>query len=270
MGSPKSPADISFWSTNGCSYHVSGGFVNSFDCPGSYFHFEDPSRLSRFEGSSTLSENQAVQVASNAVQRLAKVPDWWRSGPPKVERPYNANRIPFFLVVWADTGSDHERIEVEIDGRTQKVVSFSTTSSIFYDPRFFRDLQSRVYTPEPSKPAEKVNLVEKFHYPQPTTNYVRQAIASWLSLCGKLAVEPGSQTNLSDVDWGRTLLYTNENLSLAMPVRSYAQQLPADREFRHRRGRSIRMHPEQLHRVQQYRRRRRYPAWHRGHGRRSL
>jgi hypothetical protein len=218
LGSPKSPADISFWGTNGCSYHVGGGFVNNFDCPESYFHFEDPNRLSRFEGSSILTEKQAVEIASNAVRRLAKVPDQWKTGPPKVERPYNADRIPFFLVVWADTGTDHGRIEIEIDGRTRKAVSFSTTSSIFYDSAFFRDMQSRAYTPEPSKPAAKVNLIEKFHYPQPTTNYVQEAITSWLSLCKGLGVDPGNQTNLCDVDWGRTLLYTNENLSLTLPV----------------------------------------------------
>jgi hypothetical protein len=218
IGSPKSPADISFWGTNGCSYHISGGFVNSFDCPGSYFHFEDPTRIFKFEGASVLTEKQGVEIASNVVQRLAKATEWWTNGPPRVHRPYRAERIPFFLVEWSDTGTDHRSIELEIDGRTGKVVSFSTTSSIFYDSTFFRAIQSRVYTPEPHKPRDRVNLVEKLHFHQPTTNYVSEAIGNWIVFCAKLGVDPGNQTNLADVDWGRTLLYTNKDLTLAMPV----------------------------------------------------
>jgi hypothetical protein len=46
-------------------------------------------------------------------------------------------------------------------------------------------------------------------FPMPSTDDVAKAMPGWLWLCLRLGVKPGVATNVSEVDWDKTLVYTH-------------------------------------------------------------
>jgi hypothetical protein len=55
--------------------------------------------------------------------------------------------------------------------------------------------------------------------PKPTNAQIQALIPQWLAFCEQFGINPGSQTNLADIDWIETVVFTNANL--VIPGRLY-------------------------------------------------
>jgi hypothetical protein len=225
VGSPSSPTDLYLVHRKGTAFWISGGVVYRYRSPGSFFRLQNTALIPNYEGTSTLDSNGVVRIAATALQRLIKTKDPLLSetnGVPKVEHAgfYHGSQIPFYSIVWPRISRGPSRgADVEIDGRTGTIVFIHLWDMAFRDPVYAAKIKDTVYTEPPKPPpAEPVSLVRKFHLPQPTTNYVQGAISNWMAFCGKLGVDPGTQTNIADVNWDRTWLYTNAANSETAPV----------------------------------------------------
>ncbi len=225
VGSPSSPTDLYLVHKRGTEFWINGGVVYRFRSPGSFFELQDAKSIANYTGTSILESNDVVRVAATALQRLIKSKDPLlngTNGAPKIQYASYCQgaRIPFYKVIWPRIRYGPERgADVEIDGRTGRIVFLHLWDMAFRDPMHAQKLSKLVYTEAPRPaPAQAVRLVKKFHLPQPTTNYVSDAITNWLAFCRKLGLDPGGQTNLADVNWDRTWLYTNAEISTTVPV----------------------------------------------------
>lgn len=207
IGSPSSPVELYLVHRKGTEFRIARGVVQSYRCPGSFFSLQDFTSVSNFTGTAKLTSEEAVQVASQAIQRLAKSGDPLTNGTPRIK--YASTTIPFLEVNWPTPpgyiGSDLAA-SVEIDRRTGDIVSLFLLGPNFRNPAYEAEIKAKVYTPEPRRAPPPV----KHHpYAMPATNEVTQAIGNWLLFCRKLGLDPGGQTNLEHVNWEETYVYTN-------------------------------------------------------------
>ena len=105
---------------------------------------------------------------------------------------------------------------VEIDGRSGQIVTLYLLATNFWDYTFDKQLRQLVYKPDnSSKP-----IIPKGPQvlPYPTTNQAVQVIQHWLSFCQRLDVESGEDTNLEQINWNESFLYTNHNVAISSPI----------------------------------------------------
>jgi hypothetical protein len=115
---------------------------------------------------------------------------------------------------------------VDIDGRDGKVVELFLTDIAYRDFALAEKIKSQVYRPEPDQAGPRpepvretyISSMQKHHYPPPTEAYAREAIPNWLSFCKRTGCDPGNQTNLSDIKWDASWVYTRPLISTAAPV----------------------------------------------------
>ena len=224
VGSPSSPTDLYLVDRKGTEFSISGGVVYRYRSPGSYFELQDPKLIPSFEGTSTMDSNDVIHVTASVLQRLIKTQDPLlneSNGAPKIiyPGPRRGGPIPFFRVIWPRISRGPEKgAEVEIDGRTGTIVFIHLWDSAFRDPVAAKRIREQVYTAPPKPVTDHISAVRKFHLPQPTTNQISEGIANWLIFCAKLGVDPGGQTNVSDVDWDKTVLYKEADFSTNVPA----------------------------------------------------
>jgi hypothetical protein len=223
IGSPYSPIDLFLEDRQEKCFEISDGVVCRYSSPDSFFEIQDPKLIPNYTGTSLLTTNDLMGIASVTVQRLVKHGNPVTNGPPKIVYAgfYKGKRIPFFRIIWPNgNGGITDTAVVEIDGRTGQVVFARLWDTAFRDFVFGQKIKDQVYTPEPKKPVlqETISPVRKFHLPQPSTNYVSKAIKNWLVFCNRLGFETGTETNVANVNWDHTWLYTNEEQSARMPV----------------------------------------------------
>lgn len=224
IGSPSRPDDLFLWEANGARFTVSDGTVEYFESPGSYFHrrgFRDIPRVSSKDAlTRDLTEDLALKLASNALQKLIRTTNTLAGLVPRTSHvgPSSKGFAPFFQFEWPPLTRSPHGATVEVNGRTGKIVFVQLLDTVFRNSQK-EDISDGAFAPEKTEViASHVATSVKGYYAQPTTNDVRKAIQSWLSLCAKLGVPPGTETNLADVNWDRTWLYTNEEISATLPV----------------------------------------------------
>jgi hypothetical protein len=228
IGSPSSPIDIGLTQTNGGHFGVCDGVVSYFDSERSVFHEQDPGKLWKYSGTAILTTNEALLLASNTLQRLIVTNHAARGlaatrGAPKVHQAgiYEGQHLPFFKIEWPSITEGPYGANIEIDGRTAKVVHLVLFDDVFRDYALDAKIRRQVYTPESVPKLGNEDLlspIKRFHLPQPSTNTAHQAIGAWLQFCYKLGCTPGSQTNVSDINWDLTWLYTNKQISASAPI----------------------------------------------------
>src|SRR5258706_6030121 len=216
IGSPNSPVDAHLVGRYGTEFWIRRGAIHGYSSPGSYFGAQG-GPIERFYGTSIINSKDAIQIAAKVVQRLAKRSNPLTNGLPSLRCP-TSERIPFFQVSWPSPpgylGSDLAA-QVEIDGRDRSIVDVHVWTPAFEDFAFEDEMKRKAYTADPIKPRPPQ---KKIAYPKPATSDVAQAIQSWLVFCEKPGLEPGEQTNLANVDWEKTLIYTNLAVSTSAPV----------------------------------------------------
>src|SRR5258706_751083 len=208
IGSPSSPIHLILRHHSGTEFWIGHGAIYGYSCPESFFNLQYPASVEQFYGASTVSSNEAVQIAAQTLRQLAKDGDPLAKAAPRIRYP-TSPRIPFFEISWLTPIHDGglERIAtVEIDGRDRRIVRLSLFGPAFADLLFEQEIKKKVYTPDPPKPRP---ALKRFPYPKPTINQVSQAIKDWLLLCDKLGFDPGSQTNFQDINREETYIYTN-------------------------------------------------------------
>ena len=77
----------------------------------------------------------------------------------------------------------------------------------FFDRDLHSEILKRVYKPDPV-PKPRPRPVAPDNRPRPATNYVEAAISNWLEFCRRFGLNPGSQTNIAQVDWRHTWVFS--------------------------------------------------------------
>lgn len=201
IGRPGWPVHLILTHHSGTEFWINNGAIYSYSSPGSFFTLQDPSLVPNFVGTTTLSSNDVLRIAESALRQLVKSGDPLRGGPPIVQQAseYKGQRVPFFRVRWPKPTPGDLAAQVEIDGRTARIVCLDTWGEGFRDAAFQAEINKRVHAPEPVRSRPQPDWAS---WPKPTPDNAREAIKGWLAFCRALAIETGTQTNLDDVDWG--------------------------------------------------------------------
>jgi len=218
IGSPRSPLDVYFTLHNGVEFWIEDGAITQFRTPGSYFSLQEPERVPKFLGSPQFTSNQVFEIAERTMRRLIKSGEPLAGLEPKIQAAghYKGQAIPFYEVSWPVKNTGYrEAASIEIDARTGGVTSLMLWHVGFRDTAFAQKVSNQVAKAEtpvksPGKSVLLGNQNPKFRqvFPVPPTNVVEKAISHWLTVCQKLRIEPGKQTNLTDVDWEASGLFS--------------------------------------------------------------
>lgn len=209
VGSPFSPVDIYMVHRLGDEFRVRNGVVTDYQSPESFHHKDLRTMLTKFLGPPTLSTNEVVERASHIMRKLTKTGRSVDVVAPKIEAAWSPD-VHFFEISWPIKNSPFYNGlgSIEIDARTGRVVFMQLWAKEFNDFVFAAEISNRVYTPGPApKPIPNPAL----KMPKPSQAQIRALIPQWLAFCEKFRINPGSQTNLTDIDWIETVVFTNAN-----------------------------------------------------------
>jgi hypothetical protein len=212
IGRGGAPIFIYMVERTGVEFGIDHGVVCRYSAPGDFFSLQDPALVPNYVGTGVITPNEAVLIASNVLRSLTKRGDPLSDGLPRVQTAGNfiKQNIPFFQITWPHKGpGSSTAAKVDIDGRTGGIVDIHLWAEEFYDLAFEEDLRKRVHASEAKRPAAHSDLN---NFSKPETNHVAELIPSWLLFCEKLGIQPGSQTNLADVDWNATHFYPYEGI----------------------------------------------------------
>ena len=217
IGSPSSPCDLYMVHRKGTEFWIADGVVWAYRSPGSYFNLQDAHLIPKFTGDSALSSNSAIELAATTLRRLIRDGDPLTNGPPRVLYP-SSKRIPFYEVTWPKgNGGLTPTAKVEIDGRTGTIVALNLWDHHFRDPALAQQIKNRVCRPDPVV-APPLKAPRKRVLPYPSKEQAAQAIRNWLLFCQRLGLDPGSNTDLSQIDWEKSSLYAERQISPTIPV----------------------------------------------------
>jgi hypothetical protein len=208
VGSPASPVDLYLKHRDGTEFWLRGGAVGGYSSPHSYFALQEPELLQEYTGNARLNATQALQAASKVFGDLVKRGNPATNGPPTVHEAgfYKGQRIPFFRIVWPNgNGGKSNTASFEVDGRDGRIVRLQLWDWDFFDVAFQKDLANKVNAANVDSPKK----IDKPQRPHPSREAVLGAIGTWLRLCQKLGLDPGVNTNIDQVSWRETYLYTN-------------------------------------------------------------
>jgi hypothetical protein len=211
IGRPGWPLHMILTHHAGTEFWINNGAIYSYSSPGSFFTLQDPALIPKFTGTTSLTTNDVVRIAEKALRRLVKSGDPLRGGPPVVWQAseYKGQRIPFFRVRWPKPPPGGDPVaEVEIDGRTGRIVTLDTWGDGFRDPAFQQEMSKRVHAPEVIRPPPPADWEG---YPKPAPGKAAEAIRVWLAFCRALGLDAGTQTNVDDVDWGSSWVSPQAN-----------------------------------------------------------
>jgi len=200
IGSPQSPLDLWLVHKRGHEFWISGGIVRQYESPDSYFHLQNWGARERLKGAPTISSNQAMELAANLLRSVEKYKNPTAGVRPIIKATKYAD-IPFYEINWPDAklNTYNGLATVEIDARTGRAVFVQLWSSDYYDLSLAAEISNRVYTPEP--PSNRKPFARASTGLKPTTNEVQELLPKWLNFCQTFGMDPGSQTNVEDVDW---------------------------------------------------------------------
>jgi hypothetical protein len=225
VGTPYSPVDLYLVAKSGPEFWIRDGTIHGFRSPDSFFQLQDPSRLKEFAGTSTLTTNELVDLATATLKRLRPGDGALPAGTPTIlpAGAYQGKPLPFFRVSWPARADSpvSTACTLEIDGRSRKVVYVQLWDPAFYDMEVAGQISNQVYKADavvtkPSKPSSDAK--PKYVLQHPSIAYVEESTKAWLAFCEKFGIEPGNEHKIADVNWDKTWLYTNRALSVTHPV----------------------------------------------------
>lgn len=196
--------------SNGHEFWINHGAVYKYGSPMSYRRH--PSRaIQRSSSGPVLSSNQAVELATKVVGRLARARDPVADVAPVVAVTARTpdGEPAFYSVTWRGVAFPR-RAAVEIDAQAQKPTLIELFDSVYFDYALDRDISNRVVIPNPVYRAPPASQRIR-----PTAKQVDAGIASWLKLCSRLDFNPGQKTNLASVDWDYTYLCEDRSFPTA-------------------------------------------------------
>jgi hypothetical protein len=199
------------------------GVIQHFRSQNSFLTYHEP--FSKFVGTSVLSSNQVVQLTAETLRRLEKdghplsnaVPVVYYAGP-RYAQLLQGKEIPFWDVSWRNPREHMENMAVvEVDGRSGDIVSLNLYNWGFFDTAFEQEISNRVYTAD-AAPTPPTPPPGKRVLPSPTVGQATEAIAHWRVFCHGLGIGIPQGTALSDVDWARSLVCTDQATSASTPL----------------------------------------------------
>lgn len=211
IAAPGKSLDIYLIHKSGTEFWIRHGTVVGFRTPGTYFEMQDASEGAKFVGKPNLSSNEVVALATNTINQLIKKGNPLEGLDPVVHvaPDLQGSVRPIYEIVWPSRAASYaSTARIEIDARSGQVTGLFLRDKGFYDESNERRMNSQFYKPESLESAART-----FQRPPgmatPATNLVVLAIGDWLRVSRKLGLDPGSQTNLADVDWQRSVEYTS-------------------------------------------------------------
>jgi hypothetical protein len=208
---PYFPTDVGLVLTNGARYSVGHGSVRTFIAPHSYANSTGGHPTADFFGEVRMTTNEAITLATAAVRCLARDPASLDNSVMVFYGPVaiSGKTIPFYDLTWYQTNTAHpgrlnvSLARVEVDAGRRQISYISLWHQAFGDEARDEEIRRLVHAPEPPiRPRPK----DKTH-PRAPTNDVVQAIQNWLVVCQRMHIDPGTQTNLADVDWEDTYVF---------------------------------------------------------------
>src|SRR6266404_3438724 len=206
MGSPYSPTEVYIRSRAGLQFRVRDGAVELFETPGSYFHLQDPEQVTNFLGTPQMTSNQVVELANDTLRRLVK-----DETNPSLTHPrlisagrYRGQMIPYYQLTWPAVDKDPASPDqvygysarMEIDARTGRIQFLELPARRFHDYVLAQQIIDKVYKPE-VRPGSLKARARKLWLLRATTNEVSRAIATWLQVCNRVGMNPGTQTSVT-------------------------------------------------------------------------
>jgi len=219
VGSPSFPTEVFLKTWKGTSYSIREGAVYRYQTTNSYSNLQDPALIPRFLGTAKLSSNDVVSLVAAQIKQLI-LAGGLADTPPRVSTAVERRGapIPFYTVTWSSTNAELGfGATVEVDARNGEITYLWLRDACFSDPVLAQEIRDRVYTRDP-EPAPALPRKKERVLPMPATNVVVQAIGAWVKVCDRLGMHPGSETNLADVDWDRSCVFTNRRFSSITPV----------------------------------------------------
>ncbi len=213
--------DLHITTRKGAKFCVHEGGVQLFSNRQSYRELDDPRQIFRFQGIPKLSSNEALTLAERTIGKLIKRPELIAHIVPRIRSA--SEGIPFYWISWSNTNSRLMNLSafLEIDARSGLITYAELNDPAFFDPQIAQQISNRVYKPDvtgPSQWSQQRKPPLKQLYAKPGTNDLVEAIISWKQFCQKLKLNPGAETEVASVNWGRSFTYTNNSLSSASPV----------------------------------------------------
>jgi hypothetical protein len=208
IGSLYSPVDVFLMYSNGTSFWIRDGAVESFESPRSYFHLQDPTRISTFTGRGLLSSNQVLDLATKTIRGLAHGNSPIEGVRPKIECGFpepNGDEVPFYRITWPT----HKHpifdtiAQIEVDARDGTIVFLQVLDPSFFDYTFARTMSNCV------KSVSNDRIKERYAGLRPGTNDVVTVMRNWARFCEQLGFRSYVGKTISDIDWDRTTLYTD-------------------------------------------------------------
>lgn len=223
VGTRSSPIDINLFCNDGSIFGIMGGALEYFRSSESYFQLQNPALILRFQGESRFTQDQIIQIAQTALRKLEREGDPLTNGAPSVREAGSRDglHIPFYLIHWPDASRPgRTSADVEIDGRTGRIVYMELWDKSFRDHAYAEKIKSAVYKPEESESSpvkkEKKSVAQP-SLPKPSTNQVIDTIRDGAWLCERLHLRICS-TNLGEVDWERTWLYSDPRITVSSQI----------------------------------------------------
>ena len=222
VGDPHSPIDLHMSHIAGTMFSIRDGAVYMYEAPGSYSHLQNPDLLPSLLGEAKLSAQQVTALATRTIERLVTrgATNPIANIKPSVESAgkLSGEQIPFYEISWPKSASNTlfaYHAGIEIDARSGKITRLELRDPAFCNEALAREIRDKAWRPDPPRTNLANPHPRQRIFPMPTTNQVAEATASWLWLCDRLGITPGSDTNLATVNWDRTFLWTNRYLPSA-------------------------------------------------------
>ncbi|MBA4149502.1 MAG: hypothetical protein H0X66_15420 [Verrucomicrobia bacterium] len=161
--------------TNGVQFSFRYGYVDGFVAPHSYFNLQDPAEIPRFFGPLNLTQEQALQLARESIQKLGySLEETFTDQAPEVTMPptLGTNTVPHYLFRWIDPVNGMTAVEMEVDG-AKKIIRMMElmTPSIWRSPPQI-PVPQKILKPTPPLTEKASNALVKVLAPE-VTNFAR-------------------------------------------------------------------------------------------------
>jgi hypothetical protein len=199
------PVDVVMWDRLNSQITIRVGVVDRFCSFRSVF--EHPEARPGFTGEASLSSNQVVELAARVLSKLAKSGKPLEGTTVRFRRGwYNGHDLPSYRVRFEDPAHYLDPVaEAEIDARNGNFLFVHLYSWDFLDKPFAKRMAEEGHIPtEPPQPQQT-----RRRLPYPNTNDIPQLVQKWKQFCEKAGMERPTITQISAVDWGKSIVYTN-------------------------------------------------------------
>ncbi len=196
VGNASDPAALSLFTSAGAIFQMSGGAIDRYTGADCFYAPPSGNRAPVTAGKLRLTKEEAAKVIRTFLATLLHTNSV--SGNAS-ERIWQEGSKPFYLCDWkSDNQREKASAFMELDGRSGSITSISLYGRPFHDTNLHAKILAKTYRP-PQSPPRRISL--NAHLSAPSTNYVLEAIPRWIGFCRRLGLDPGTQTNVDEIDW---------------------------------------------------------------------